>query len=526
MPNFKYSIEDLKSHAHSLKGECLSDSYSGIMKKYKWKCECGNVWNATWSQVKGSKANKPTWCKKCSHIITSKAKALSINDCIKHAKLKNGKCLSREYKNAMTPIKWECEFAHTWSARFGHIRQGHWCPECANEIRSSKLAHNEKDVRAKIKSLYGKPNFSKYINCKQKLNIECMNGHLFNISYSDILRGRWCKKCSKQNIGEEYLRFIFEQLTNKKFPTVRSEIPWLVYKRNHLELDGYNKTLNIAFEHHGEQHFKFISKFHKTEEDFLNQKKRDIAKARLCKRNGVPLYITRQIENVEQAKLEVEKIRFWLIERGIKIRKKVNFDEFHLYFYTKELKRLQKIVNKKGGLLLTKTYLGCNAKYSVNCSKGHTFPITGDKIVQGGWCPKCAGRNRDIKFFHDFAKLKKGRCLSKKYINAKTKLIWQCEFKHKPWEATPDNVVTGKTWCPTCKKEKIRKKKILSDGFFEDLREYHGVKLLDEYINAKEKYVWKCKSNHRFKMTQSNLKTRIRRNYIACPECAKSKGCK
>jgi len=51
-----------------------------------------------------------------------------------------------------------------------------------------------------------------------------------------------------------------------------------------------------------------------------------------------------------------------------------------------------------------------------------------------------------------FAKRKGGKCLSEEYINAKTKLEWECRKGHR-WFATPDNVTRG-TWCPICRKRR------------------------------------------------------------------------
>ena len=45
-----------------------------------------------------------------------------------------------------------------------------------------------------------------------------------------------------------------------------------------------------------------------------------------------------------------------------------------------------------------------------------------------------------------------GKCLSKEYINGKTKLLWECSEGHQ-WEAILDSVKRG-SWCAVCKKTK------------------------------------------------------------------------
>ena len=46
------------------------------------------------------------------------------------------------------------------------------------------------------------------------------------------------------------------------------------------------------------------------------------------------------------------------------------------------------------------------------------------------------------------AKSRGGQCLSKEYIDLKTKMKWKCAFGHE-WEATPKLPLTGH-WCPKC----------------------------------------------------------------------------
>jgi len=50
----------------------------------------------------------------------------------------------------------------------------------------------------------------------------------------------------------------------------------------------------------------------------------------------------------------------------------------------------------------------------------------------------------------NIAKLKGGKCLSDKYINGRTKLLWKCNNNHI-WKASPSYIKSG-AWCPKCKK--------------------------------------------------------------------------
>ena len=51
------------------------------------------------------------------------------------------------------------------------------------------------------------------------------------------------------------------------------------------------------------------------------------------------------------------------------------------------------------------------------------------------------------------AKKRKGKCISRKYVNRSTKLEFECEKKHR-WHAAPTNVMDKGSWCPKCFNEK------------------------------------------------------------------------
>lgn len=54
-----------------------------------------------------------------------------------------------------------------------------------------------------------------------------------------------------------------------------------------------------------------------------------------------------------------------------------------------------------------------------------------------------------LKTCQNAAKVHKGKCLSKEYLNSKSKLLWQCKEGHK-FRADPDSVMAGH-WCPKCR---------------------------------------------------------------------------
>ncbi|MEK6905778.1 MAG: hypothetical protein AABX24_05240, partial [Nanoarchaeota archaeon] len=137
--NYRHFVDEPKmSYAHTSKG------YVNIDTKLEWKCKDGHIWKAIPYTVKSGH-----WCQKCGNIISGMKQRLTIEEMQKLAKSKEGKFLSKEYANANSPLKWQCNEGHVWKARPANIKRGQWCPNCARGI-------GERTCRKYIESMFGK----------------------------------------------------------------------------------------------------------------------------------------------------------------------------------------------------------------------------------------------------------------------------------------------------------------------------------------------------------------------------------
>ena len=121
---------------------------------------------------------------------------------------------------------------------------------------------------------------------------------------------------------------------------------------------------------------------------------------------------------------------------------------------------------------------------------------------------------------HNYAKLKEGKCHSKKYYRSDTVYLWECKFGHK-WSAMWNNINRGR-WCNKCHHKNLSfdfsiiKKKV--ESFGGQLITKEG-----EYVNNKSPLKYTCSRRHevisdwsRLQQAKKNTKGNIERWCTAC----------
>ncbi len=427
----------------------------------------------------------------------------------KIANERGGVCLSTEYINNSTKLKWKCKKGHKWITMTRTILEGSWCPKCYLD----KEGHL-KNIEEIAKLRGGLSLSKKYINAHTHLKFRCQLGHVWKTKPNTIKNGSWCPICS-QGLSERMCRKFFETIFNKKFP--KKKFKWLKNKKEHLmHLDGYNHELKITFEYNGEQHYRFKSHWFETRKKFEMRKLDDKLKKKLCEGHGIILIVipyTISFNNMEKY------IRESCIEKGINphINKIIiNWREFDVYS-PKMFNKLQEIVRKKGGELISKYYYNNRTKLEFRCSEGHGWWATPSSINEGTWCPHCYE-----DYIFDYQKRKgialkrivdtKGGELLSKYKNKRTKIKIKCMKGHN-WEAFPEKVLSG-SWCPHCHHNK--------DYYLKEIqkiaRSRRGECLSNEYKNNKTKLKFRCSEGHGWWAVPKSIK-----EGTWCPECYSKK---
>ena len=113
----------------------------------------------------------------------------------------------------------------------------------------------------------------------------------------------------------------------------------------------------------------------------------------------------------------------------------------------------------------------------------------------------------------DIALSKGGKCLSEKYIDAKTPLIFECSKGHR-WETKPNAVIRG-SWCGKCFIEKNTKNRRTDIAVYQKLAKEKGGEYLEtSFVRCNHLSRWQCECGHQFKRTASQVK-----NGRWCPKC-------
>ena len=248
-------------------GKCLSKEYTNNSTRMKWKCEHRHVWEATYDSIQQGK-----WCPHCSNRFPK-----TIKSAQSLAKEKGGKCLSREYKHNRVKMKWQCKEKHEWETTYANVRQGCWCPHCSGlflkTIKDAKLLAKEKD---------GKCLSKEYKNSRTRMKWQCKERHIWQACYGDIQYGTWCPKC--KNKTQTKLFNIIKKIFSKNIVHYNYKgFEWLKTKMGKKqEIDVFVPKSQLAIEYDGEQHFKAI-RFFGGEEGLKKRKRLDRLKNKKIK---------------------------------------------------------------------------------------------------------------------------------------------------------------------------------------------------------------------------------------------------
>lgn len=231
-----------------------------------YTCECG----AYFARKDGLTRHIKEACGKPKTGINNNPNGLE--EAHEIAAAKNGECLSVIYETSKTHMQWKCnKDGHVWGASLDNIKRGKWCPKCAGRPK-----HTIEEAQQYAVGHDGVCLSGAYVNGKEPLRWKCnIDGTEWSAGFDNVLnKASWCPECGKRHKTEKEVRELFEFFTDEKFP----ETPKLFPQNPRWKLDGYCRTLGIAFEYHGPQHYGVYPFFHRNGiKDLEKQQARDKA---------------------------------------------------------------------------------------------------------------------------------------------------------------------------------------------------------------------------------------------------------
>ncbi len=297
----------------------------------------------------------------------------TLRDAQNAAFYNGGKCLSKEFIDLYSPLKWKCSQGHTWDADFAVVRQGSWCIQC--------VRHEDKRLRLeKLKGIAamkgGKCLSEAYIDRATKLKFECRYKHSWMTAPANILHGSWCPKCAgkaKPEI-EELQQFAAGKrgkLLSKRYVNNWSNLKWQC-KEGHVWKAAWS-----GVKHGGTWCPHCYGNIVHTLDDVQR-----FAKSKGGKCLSKTYRNNRQILLFECKKEHQWKASAHTVFNG-------SWCPYCAGKGKRSIKDMQKLAATRNGKCLSAVYHGSKSKLKWQCDKGHIWKTTPDNVVSGYWCPVC-----------------------------------------------------------------------------------------------------------------------------------------
>jgi len=421
------SHAQMQRRARALGGELLSRAMPNTKTPLRWRCAEGHEWVAVASRIRGG-----SWCPRCAGLTL-------LDDLQAFARERGGRCLSRAYVNGNTPMRWRCAAGHTFTAIWRIVKLGRWCGAC-KAVRLHLTIASMQAMAAERGGLCLAP---AYLGSKTYLRWRCAQGHEFDATPVSVRSSRWCPTCGYRVLGLEFVQQLARERGGRcladEYTNSREHLAWECREGHRW----WASTDNVHYRNSWCPRCAVAG--NAAERRRLNLERMQA----LAAERGGRCLSSEVVNGLTEFQWECAKGHRWSGSAQALIYK----------VWCPTCRGDPKIKNAwKVALAQAKKHGGAcigghdrETKQSVRwrCAAGHEFTNSPYRVAAGGWCPLCSGHRLSIEHMQTMAAERGGRCISRKYVDAKTKLQWECDKGHR-WWAMPGGLRNAGSWCPEC----------------------------------------------------------------------------
>ena len=417
----------LQRRARALGGELLSREVPDTRTPLRFRCAEGHEWETRASKVLGG-----SWCPRC-------AGRTLLSDLQEFARQRGGQCLSRAYTNGNTPMRWRCAAGHTFEAIWRIVKLGRWCGECRVHRKRLTIAAMQELAAERG----GECLASNYLGSNTRLRWRCARGHEWDATPVSVRSGRWCPTCGYRVLGIEFVQQMARERGGRcladEYVNSREHLTWEC-SEGHRWLAS---TDNVLYRESWCPRCAVARTMAERRRQGLERMQAMAAAlgGRCLSSEFVDERSTLQWACAQghrwSATPQTLRYKIWCpVCRGAPRVKKA---------WKLALARAA----KRGGACIGGQDRETTRSALWRCAAGHEFTNSAYRIAAGSWCPLCSGHRLSIEHMRAMAEERGGRCISRKYVDAKTKLQWECDRGHR-WWAMPGGLRNAGSWCPQC----------------------------------------------------------------------------
>lgn len=459
----EHYLEELRQIAEANGGSLLSTEWRGTAAKYRFSFADGREFQKSAAKLKGQGWPKDPdsyfrrvpmeYMQDQVYSTQARRKVTAFRNltiAMEYAEQLGGEVLTTidEYADAVRcvpSLRWRCSEGHEWMSSGPKLYStARWCPTCKHGGKTTI-----DDLHAHARSRGGLCLSTKFKTGKDKYEWECGRGHKWVTSWFHIrFSNTWCP-CCNNSIREQICRFVFEKVFGGEFPS-RKPL-WL----EGLEMDGFNEAMNLAFEHHGQQHYKVDGYFIKTEEQLKRRQEDDATKLARCRANGVTLVEIPNLDLYGDHQRIISDILHACKQAGVSIPLTIPVIDLSPAFGDLLFHKLSNLVKENGGSLLNYSGTTNSAKFLCRCGyEWHAQPKHLSKLKYPGLCRRCIWTieglsNRHLEELRQIAEANGGKLLSTKWVGSNGKYsfafndgrtfsILVSNLKGRGWPKYPD----------------------------------------------------------------------------------------